>query len=103
MQMSGDMEMKLRMPKVYQGHGWSKEIKKEQKSNKYFIVSRVIGKLANEKTCAHRKKGLEESLCKVTSISKAINLWNLSQKYMVCHKHEGKPVMGTKSQLDLVG
>lgn len=101
--MSGDMEMKLRVPKVYQGHGWSKEIKKEQKSNKYFIVSSVIGKLANEKTCAHRKKGLEEILSKVTSISNAITLWKLGQKYMVCHKHEGKPVIGPMSQLDLMG
>lgn len=44
-------------------------MKTEQKSNEYSIVTRVIGKLDNKKTCAHRRKGLEDILSKVLSIS----------------------------------
>ena len=40
-----------------EGHRWSKEMEKEQKSSGYSIVSRVIGKLNNKRPCARGKKG----------------------------------------------
>lgn len=54
---------------VYQEHSRSKEMKKEEKANKYSIVSRLIRKLDKEDTCTPGKKGLEEILSRVTCIS----------------------------------
>lgn len=59
--MSGDLGVKLRDAKGV-SRTQSKEMKAENKSNKYFIVNRIIDMLDNKKTCAHRKKGLEK-LC----------------------------------------
>lgn len=53
---------------VYQEHSWSKEMKEEEKSNKYSIVSRVIRKLGKENTSTHGKKRLEEISSRVTWI-----------------------------------
>lgn len=53
---------------VYQDHSWSKEMKEEEKSNKYSIVSRVIRKLDKENTSTHGKKRSEEISSRVTWI-----------------------------------
>lgn len=56
---------------VYQGHGWSKEMKKKQKSNEDSKVIRVIGKLSNKKTCVHGKKRIRRNFVQVDKYIKS--------------------------------
>ena len=45
------------------------------KSHEYSIVSGVIGKSDDKRTCTCEKKGLEKILFKVMNISKVIGSW----------------------------